>query len=58
MGAEYTKSQANASLKYLKGFDEIKVRVQKGKKDEYRKIAESEGKSLNQFVIGCIEKEV
>ncbi len=42
--------------KYLKSVDEIKVRVPKGKKAEYQKRAETAGKSLNQFIVDCIEK--
>lgn len=55
MGAKYTKSQAQASVEYLKKFDEIKIRVSKGKKEEYRQLAIRENKSLNQFIIDKIE---
>ena len=41
---------------YLKKLDEIKVRVPKGMKSEYKKIADSKGKSLNQFIIDAIEQ--
>lgn len=50
---EYNKKYAE---KYLGNLDEIKIRVPKGKKEEYRKVAEAQGKSLNQFIIDCIEK--
>ena len=56
MGAEYTKAQAKASKKYLEGFEEMRIRVPIGKKSEYKSIAAAEGKSLNQFIIDCIEK--
>lgn len=52
----YTKSRAKCNAEYLQKLDEIKVRVPKGKKDEYRAAAEAVGKSLNQFIIDCIEK--
>ena len=55
MGATYTKAQAKASAEYLKKLDEIRIRVPKGKKDEYKKNAEAEGKTLNQFIIDKIE---
>jgi len=56
MGAQYTKAQAESAKKYLSNFDEIRIRIPKGKKEEYKQMAKAEGKSLNQFVIDCIEK--
>jgi len=56
MGAQYTQAQAKAAKKYLEGFEEIKLRIPNGKKAEYKQMAEAEGKSLNQFIIDCIEK--
>ena len=44
-----------SNKKYLDKFDEIKIRVAKGKKDEYKQKAENVGKSLNQYIIDCIE---
>ena len=55
MGRTYTKAQAKASAEYLKKLDEIRIRVPKGKKEEYRQKAESEGKSLNQYIVDKIE---
>lgn len=55
MGATYTKAQAKASAEYLKKLDEIRIRIPKGKKDEYKQMAKSSGKSLNQFIIDKIE---
>lgn len=55
MGAAYTKAQAKASAEYLKKLDEIRIRVPKGKKEEYKQMAERSGKSLNQFIIDKIE---
>ena len=56
MGAQYTKAQAAASRRHLEKLDEIKLRVPKGKREAYKQQAEAEGKSLNQFIIDCIEK--
>lgn len=56
MGSKYTKAQAAATKRYLEGFDEIKIRVPKGKKEYYKEQAEQEGKTLNQFIIDRIEK--
>lgn len=55
MAGKYTKAQAKASVEYLKKLDEIRIRVPKGKKDEYKRMAEESGKSLNQFIIDKIE---
>ena len=56
MGSKYTEAQAKASEKYLKNLDEIRIRIPKGKKEEYKAMAAESGKSLNQFIIDCIEK--
>lgn len=53
-----TQAQTKATEKYLKKFDEIKIRIPKGKKEEYKCIATKKGKSMNQFIIECIEKEI
>lgn len=54
-----SKAQQKAVAKYMKeNYDEIKMRVPKGNKDRYKAAAEAQGKSLNQFIIDCIEKEL
>lgn len=58
MGAKYTVAQAYSSKKYLTNFDEIKIRIPKGDKDKYKQVAAEQDKSLNQFIIDCIEKEM
>ena len=56
MSGKYTEAQARASKEYLKKLDEIKIRVPSGTKEEYIKMADAAGKSLNQFIIDAIEK--
>ena len=56
MGAQYTEAQAKASKKYLERLEEFKLRLPQGKKAEYKQRAKAEGKSLNQYIIDCIEK--
>ena len=56
MGAKYTQAQAEAARKYLDKLEEIKLRVPQEKKEEYKRRAEAAGKSLNQYIIDCIEK--
>lgn len=54
----YTEARKECNKRYLEGQDAIKVRVPKGKRDVYRAAAEARGKSLNRFIIDCIEKEL
>lgn len=58
MGKKYTPAQAKASAEYLKKFDDIRFRAPKGRKSIYKAAADASGKSLNQFIIDCIEKEI
>lgn len=54
----YSESQKNATIKYMKeNLDQIIVRVPKGKKDEYKALAQSRGKSLTQYIIDLIEAD-
>ena len=54
-----TKASQKAVNKYIKNnYDRVNLTIQKGKKDEYRKIAQSKGISLNQFIIDCIEANI
>ena len=52
---EYNKKYVD---KYMQGLDEIKLRVPKGDKEKYKAIADNVGKSLNQFIIDCIEEKI
>ena len=53
--SRYTPSQIKASKKYFEKFDDIKIRVPKGRKDYYKKAAECSGESLNQFAIHAMD---
>ena len=49
----------NAIKKYLaEKTDDIRVRVPKGKKEEYKAHAQSKGMSLNAYIIGLIEADI
>ena len=50
-----SQKQLGYAKKYLSTLDEIRIRIPKGNKEEYRSAAEASGKSLNQFIIDCIE---
>jgi predicted HicB family RNase H-like nuclease len=38
--------------------DDIKIRVPKGKREEYKAFADRRGMSLNAYVISLIEKDM
>lgn len=55
----YNESQKKATAKYMKeNLDDIKIRVKKGERERYKKIAESDGKSLNAMVIAALEEYI
>lgn len=58
--AKTTKAEQRAVNKYIKNnYDRVNLAMPKGKKEEYKKIAEASGyNSLNQFIIDCIEKNI
>ncbi len=54
-----SKAQQKAVAKYMaNNYDEIKVRVPKGKKKKIKAHAESKGESLNGFVNRAIDETV
>ncbi len=44
-------AQKRAIAKYCEKYDDVKLRVPKGQREEWKRFAESKGKSLNQFII-------
>ena len=57
--ANYNKKQVQWSQEYnKKAYDDIKVRVPKGKRDIYKALAESKGKSLNAFIVDYLESQL
>ena len=59
MGEKYTDAQKKASMKYMKEkTDSIQIRATKGTKDRWRKAAEENGKSMNQFIIEAVEERI
>lgn len=54
-----SKAQQKAVAKYMKSnYDELKVRMPKGKKDEIKSHAEKHGESLNSFVNRAIDETI
>lgn len=59
MGGKYTEAQKRASEKYIaKNSETISVRAKKGTKERWKEAAEKREKSLNQFIIDSVEKEI
>ena len=57
--SKYDEKQKEYIMNYMKNnLDEIKIRVPKGKKNEYRKIAERAGTKLTPFIIAAIEEKI
>ena len=55
----YSEAQKKATAKYMKNnLDDIKVRVPKGKREVYKKYADSKGKSLNGLIIELLDKSM
>jgi len=52
-----SKAQQRAVNKYMKeNYDEIKVRVEKGKKENIKSHAEAQGESVNGFINRAIDE--
>ena len=57
--APASKAQQRAVAKYMKNnYDEIKVRMPKGKKEQIRTAAESAGQSLNSYINEAIDEKM
>ena len=57
--APISEARRRANEKYnAKAYDEIKIRVPKGRKAEIQAHAEAQGKSLNGFVNEAIEEKI
>ena len=55
----YTEAQKKATIKYLKEkTDDIRLRVPKGTKEVWKAEAEKRGKSMTQFVVDTVQKEI
>lgn len=54
-----TKASIKAVNKYMKqNYDEIKIRVKKGRKQEIQAHAETMGESVNGFIIRAITETI
>lgn len=57
--APVSKAQQKAVAKYMKNnYDELKIRVPKGKREKIKTVAESSGKSLNGYINEAIDEKM
>lgn len=55
----YSKAQGRANAKYdKKTYDRVVFKVHKGNKDVIKAKAESEGKSLNAYILEILRREI
>ena len=53
-----SEAQRKAAAKYLEKLDEIRIRMPKGRKDEIKAYAETQGQSVNSFIIAAIDEKM
>ena len=53
-----SEAQRKAAAKYLEKLDEIRIRMPKGRKDEIKAHAETQGQSVNSFIIAAIGEKM
>jgi len=53
-----SQAQLKAADRYIKGLDEIKIRVDKGGKEIIKAHAASKGMSLNGYIIELIRRDM
>lgn len=51
----YTPARAKYIKKHMEKLDDIKIRVPKGRREYYKKLAENAGESLNTFAIRAMD---
>lgn len=56
--SRYTQAQKSAIQKYLKSQYQFKVTVPAERREEIQKAAAAVGESMNQFVIGAIDRRI
>ena len=55
----YSDAQKEATARYnKKAYDRIEIKVKKGRKKITFDYAQKEGKSVNQFIVELIDKEI
>jgi len=55
----YSESQKKAVAKYnTKAYDELKIRVPKGKKQDIEDVAKAQGESINGYVKKALKSQI
>lgn len=54
----YTPAQKRAVDKYRHKIDRIMLTIPVGRKKVYRDAAEASGKSLNKYIVDCVESDI
>ena len=55
----YSEAQKRADKKYrAKAYDQLSIRIPKGKREEYKRLAEKRGESLAGMIIRLLESEM
>ena len=55
----YTQARNIASQKYnKKTYEQLAIRIQKGKREEYKQLAERKGESLAGLIVRLLEEEL
>ena len=54
----YTEAQARACKKYLASKAEYKIRMSEDTKEKIKKYAQIANKSMNQFILDAVEREI
>ena len=52
------KKQLESAKKYLSKFDDIKIRVPAGQREQLKAYAEEQGKSLNTLIIDLLNADM
>lgn len=54
-----SQAQQRATAKYVQAhYDRIEIKPPKGSKDAWKAMAESQGKSLQQYIIDAVERQI
>ncbi len=53
-----SEAQKRASIKYLEKLDEVRIRMEKGKKDTIKDYAAAFGESINSYINKAIDEKM
>ena len=56
--SRYTPAQAASAKRYLEKLADLKIRMQPEQKEKIKAAAAKENKSVNQFILDCINEHI